>query len=179
MAEVLAKVKERFGDAIVGEGLEALDPYITVAPLALPEVLEALRDDPDLSFDFLMAITGIDMSGLSDQPVIRVLYHLFSYRHRHTIVVRTEVPRDQAVLPSVTAIYPTAEWHEREVFDLLGVRFLGHPDLRRILLPEEWVGHPLRKDYEEGETALGFPTRRETLLDRIRKAGAAEKGAEG
>ncbi len=176
VAAVLARVREAFPDAAVDADAEARDPYVQVVPRAVPEVLKFLRDGADLRYDFLMAVTGVDLLGLADPPVFRVLYHLYSYTHRHTLVVRADVPRDQPVLPSVASLYPTATWHEREAWDLLGIRFEGHPDPRRILLPEEWQGHPLRKDWVEGETALGYSTRRTTLMDLLRGAAGPAKG---
>lgn len=175
-AGILARVREAFPDAVVADDAQARDPTVQVAPRAVPEVLAFLRDDADLRFDFLMAVTGVDLLGVADPPVLRVVYHLFSYAHRHTLVVRADVPRDQPQVPSVSTLYPTATWHEREAFDLLGIRFEGHPDLRRILLPEEWQGHPLRKDWVEGETALGYSTRRSTLMDLLRGASGPAKG---
>ncbi len=175
-AQVVARVREAYPDAVAAADAGARDPYVQVVPGAVPDVLKFLRDDADLRFDFLMAVTGVDLLGLVDPPVIRVLYHLFSYAHRHTLVVRADVPRDQPVIPSVASLYPTATWHERETYDLIGVRFEGHPDLRRILLPDEWEGHPLRKDFVEGETALGYSTRRETLMDLLRAAARPAKG---
>lgn len=174
--QVIARVREAFPDAVAGHDAQARDPTLQVAPGAVPAVLRFLRDDADLRFDFLMALTGVDLLGLTDPPVFRVLYHLFSYAHRHTIVVRADVPRDDPVIPSVASLYPTALWHEREALDLLGIRFEGHPDPRRLLLPEEWEGHPLRKDWVEGETALGYATRRSTLMDLLRGAAGPAKG---
>lgn len=171
-AGIIGRVREAF--AVVDFNAQTLDPFVQVAPGAVPEVLKFLRDSPDLRFDFLMAVTGVDLLGLAEPPVIRVLYHLFSYVHWHTLVVRADVPRDAPVLPSVASLYPTATWHEREALDLLGIRFEGHPDPRRILLPDEWEGHPLLKDYVERETALGYCTRRETLMDLLRKASRTE-----
>ncbi len=176
-AQVMARVREAFPDAVAGADAQARDPTVQVAPGAVLEVLRFLRDDADLRLDFLMAVTGVDLLGIADPPVLRVLYHLFSYAHRHTLVVRADVPRDQPVIPSVASLYPTATWHERETYDLLGVRFEGHPDLRRLLLPDEWKGHPLRKDWVEDETALGYSTRRTTLMDLLRGAAGPAKGA--
>lgn len=168
-AEVIRRLKEAFGEAITGENPEAVDPYVQVTPAAVIDIAAFLRDTAELEFDFLMAVTGIDLMGLEEGvDDLRVEYHFFSYRHLHTIVIRTEVPRDEPVVPSLSDLYPTADWNEREAWDLLGIRFEGHPDLRRILLPEEWEGHPLRKDWKEGNTALGFDTTRVSYLDLIR-----------
>lgn len=175
-ADIIARVRAAFPDAVTGDEAQARDPFVQVAPAAIVDVLTSLRDDPDLRFDFLMAVTGVDLLGFADPPVFRVLYHLFSYPHRHTLVVRADLPRDDPRIPSVSPVYPTAAWHERETNDLLGVRFEGHPDPRRILLPEEWEGHPLRKDWVEGETALGYGTRRETLMELLRGAAGPAKG---
>ncbi len=96
--------------------------------------------------------------------MIEVVYHLFSYRHRHAVVVKAAASRDAPTLPTVSTVWRAAIWQEREIFDLLGVVFTGHPDLRRILLPEDWVGHPLRKDYVEPTEYHGISTKRESLL---------------
>ena len=173
-AVITEKVRTRFPDVSVIEG--SLDLTIQADAAIVLDLLAFLRDDPALSFDFLMCVTAMDLLGLKDPPVLRVVYHLFSYRHRHTIVVRVDVPRDAPVVPSVAALFPTAIWQEREAFDLVGVRFDGHPDLRRILLPDEWDGHPLRKDWKEAETALGYSTRREGLLDLIRRSSGGGAG---
>jgi NADH-quinone oxidoreductase subunit C len=98
---------------------------------------------------------------------VEVVYHFFSYVHRHDLTVKIDLPRDKPVVPSVAALWPSANWQEREQFDLLGVEFTGHPDLRRILLPEDWVGHPLRKDWTEPAEYRGMSTTRPNTLDLL------------
>ncbi|MBN1959479.1 MAG: NADH-quinone oxidoreductase subunit C [Deltaproteobacteria bacterium] len=110
-----------------------------------------------LSFDFLRALSGIDYL---QQDEIEVVAHLFSYSQRAQVVIKTRIERAAPQLASVQDIWPAANWHEREIFDLLGVNFTDHPDLRRILLPDDWQGFPLRKDYQEPEFYQGIPTRR-------------------
>ncbi len=156
-------LKKRFGDKITGHNLQAIDPWVEVAPAGLVEVCRFLRDDADLAFDMLNCITAVDYfepdpkkAGKTGwEPHLELVYHLSSIRRKHTLVVKVNLPRwknDQPgelpEVPSVSGVWSTADWHEREVYDLSGVRFLGHPDLRRILCPEDWVGYPLRKDYE-------------------------------
>ena len=157
------KLQERFGPAIVGSNLEAIDPWIEVAAERLPEVCRYLRDEPDLRFNLLNCVSGVDYfqpdpkkaAKTEWQPHMEVVYHLSSLIHKHRLVLKVLLPRWEddtpgrlPQVPTVTDVWSTANWHEREVFDLCGVRFTGHPDLRRILCPEDWVGHPLRKDYE-------------------------------
>jgi NADH-quinone oxidoreductase subunit C len=156
-------LKARFGERITGTNLEAIDPWIEVAPDGLLEVCRWLHDDPDCQFNFLNCISGVDYfepdpkkaAKTGWQPHTEVVYHLWSLPHKRSLVLKVLLPRwknDQPgelpEVPSVSDIWRTADWHEREVYDLSGVRFAGHPSLRRILCPEDWVGYPLRKDYE-------------------------------
>lgn len=159
----LDTLKKKFGSAIAGENFEAIDPWIEVSVDHLVEVCEYLRDAKDLKFDYLSCISGVDYLHVDPkkaakaawQPHTEVVYHLWSTVTKHSLVLKVILPRwkDDQVgslpeVPSVAHVWRTADWHEREVYDLSGVRFVGHPALRRILCPEDWVGHPLRKDYE-------------------------------
>lgn len=160
-AEIHRRLRERFGTAIepgVGSGDW---PEIAVNAAQVAEIAAWLRDDPDTAFDCLSNLTGVDRKA---DDVIEVWYHLLSYRHRHQVVLRAATPRPDPVLPTTAGVWPIANWLERECFDLLGVRFTEHPDLRRLLMPEDWVGHPLRKDFVEPDEYHGISTRRESLL---------------
>ncbi len=116
-----------------------------------------VRDATDLSFEFLRSLCGVDYP---DEKSILVVAHLFSYQHKMPLVLKTKIDRDQPKIESLASVWPAACWHERETYDLLGVVFTGNPDLRRILLPEDWVGHPLRKDYQPPNQYHGIPTTR-------------------
>ena len=154
------RLKDRFGDAI--SALESgMDPAIRVPPASIVAVCTFLKGEPDLAFDCLSNQSGIDYPARSE---IEVVYHLFSYRLRHACVLKVGVSRDNPELASVSGVWRTAIWQEREIFDLLGVVFTDHPDLRRILLPEDWVGHPLRKDFVEPTEYHGISTKRESML---------------
>jgi NADH-quinone oxidoreductase subunit C len=159
----LDRLKGRFGDRITGANLEAIDPWIEVAPEGLLPLCKYLRDEPDLRFNMLNCVSGVDYcepdpkkAAKADfRPHVEVVYHLSSLPHKTTLVLKVILPRwkddkpgELPEVPSVCEVWSAANWHEREVFDLVGVRFVGHPDLRRILCPEDWVGHALRKDYE-------------------------------
>jgi NADH-quinone oxidoreductase subunit C len=135
------------------------------AAAALPDVMRRLRDDQALAFDFLQNLTAVDWI---KRDAIELVYHLFSYAHRHTIALKVDLPRATARVPSVAALWPSANWMEREQFDLLGVVFEGHPDLRRLLMPDDWPGHPMRKDYREAKAYRGMPTTRPSPLDQLR-----------
>ena len=172
---IVARISATLPDAVTADGSAARDPFVQVAPACVGDVLRLLRNDPDLAFDNLMGLTALDLMGLAEQPDLRVVYHLFSYGHRHVINVRVDVPRDAATLPTATTLWASADWAEREAFDLVGVTFTGHPNLKRLLLPPEWVGHPLRRDWKQGPTALGFPTTRRTLLDEIRESATKKE----
>lgn len=140
------------------------DASFHARPAELMVVMGALRDDPELHFDFLQNLTAVDWP---KREAIQVVYHLFSYVHRHEICVRVDLPRAAPHVASVVSLWPTANWHEREQFDLLGVVFEGHPDLRRLLMPDDWVGHPMRKDFQEPKSYRGMPTSRPSPLDLL------------
>lgn len=157
------RLKKKFGAKITGSDLTAIDPWIEIAPDGLVEVATFLRDEADLRFDMLNCITCVDYlevdpkkaAKVAWQPHLEVVYHLWSVRHKRSLVLKVMLPRWRDDVPgqlpevdSVAAVWPAADWHEREVYDLSGIHFVGHPNLRRILCPEDWVGHPLRKDYE-------------------------------
>jgi NADH-quinone oxidoreductase subunit C len=160
---LIDQLKSRFGDRIAGANLEAIDPWIEVTPAGLVDVCTHLRDDPKLRFNMLNCITVVDYFEPDPkkapktgwEPHLEVVYHLWSVPNRRSLVLKVMLPRWKAdvagqlpEVPSVAGVWSTADWHERETYDLSGVRFVGHPNLRRILCPEDWVGHPLRKDYE-------------------------------
>jgi NADH-quinone oxidoreductase subunit C len=130
----------------VAESLEFRGERTIVVPRShLRRVAELLAGAPDLAFNLLSDVTGVDRFPV--EPRFELNYHMISIAHRAALRVRVRVHGSDPVVPSVTQVWPTANWHEREIFDLFGVRFEGHPDLRRILMPEDWEGHPLRKDY--------------------------------
>ncbi len=122
---------------------DAPELVIKVAPEAVPGLAKYLRDKPEMKFTSLMCLSGLDMG-----EELQVVYHLFSLEHGHKMTIKTVVPKSEPKVPTVSKVWPTAGWHEREAYDLIGVVFEGHEDLRRILLPEDWEGHPLQKDYE-------------------------------
>jgi NADH-quinone oxidoreductase subunit C len=115
-------------------------------------------------FDFLQNLTAVDW--IKDER-IELVYHLWSYARRQERVVRIDLARAQPEAPSVADVWRAADWYEREQFDLLGVVFTGHPDLRRILMPADWVGHPMRKDYVEAASYNGMPTTRANTLELL------------
>jgi NADH-quinone oxidoreductase subunit C len=159
----LEQLKQKFGDKITGANMTAIDPWIEVSPAGLVEVCKYLRDEPTLRFNFLNCVSGVDYFEADPkkaaktgwEPHTEIVYHLWSLPNKVSLVLKVILPRwkdgvagQLPELPSVASVWSTADWHEREVFDLNGVNFIGHPNLRRILCPEDWVGHPLRKDYE-------------------------------
>ena len=147
---LLETLKLRFGAAVVETHANHGDATAVVTRETIRDVLKTCRDEADLGFDMLMDLTAVDYSrfpGREDGPRFEVVYHLYSLPHNHRLRVKVRVDEDEAVVPSSAALWPIANWFEREVWDMFGVRFDGHPDLRRLLMYEEFVGHPLRKDY--------------------------------
>jgi NADH-quinone oxidoreductase subunit C len=163
-AEIATLLEAQFGPAVTGKKLDALDPFVTVDPAKLVDVCVFLRDDPRLKFELLNDITGVDYLETDAkkapkagfEPHLEVLYHLSSFSfpgRRFTLKLilprwKGDVVGQLPEVPTVSGVWKTADWHEREVYDLVGVFFTGHPNLVRILLNDDWVGHPLRKDYE-------------------------------
>lgn len=140
--EIAALLKERFGDKVLETVENPLHSHVRLAPEVLVAACEFLRDDDRTAFEQLHDLTAVDWLDWFD-----VVIHLYSIRRKHGLCIKVKTPsRDDATCPSVTPVWPAANWHERETWDLMGVRFVGHPHLRRILLPEDWQGHPLRKD---------------------------------
>ncbi len=172
-ARAAERIRERFPDAIVEESLGGRHPFLRIAPARLVEVCRFLRDDPALLYDCCHLVSGIDWppkTPAEGPGSMEVVYHLVSYarkpdaeyRHRALkndpfLALRVRVPRDAPEVPSVMAVWIGADWHERETWDLLGIRFTGREGLRRILLPEDWPGHPLRKDWEYPADYHGVP----------------------
>src|SRR5512139_2203541 len=164
--EIHERLRARFGDAVGPLSEPKIDPFCVVKAERLVEACRWLKAEPGLELDFCEDLTAVDWP---KRNVIEVVYHLFSYRHRHGIVLKVEADRASPVVPSVEGVWKAANFMEREVYDLFGVTFTGHPDLRRILLPDDWVGHPLRKDYQEAGGYHGVPNLRENPLVELRR----------
>jgi len=151
---------EKFGTGVItGEETGGLQPALLIEPNHITDVCLELRNNPKTYFDFLSSLTGVDY-GIE---IMRfgVVYHLASmpYKTQLTLKINKGNNRDLNDLPSfpsITSVYRTADWHEREAYDLVGIFFEGHPDLRRILLPDDWEGFPLRKDYKTAEYYKGI-----------------------
>ncbi len=138
------KLRERFPEAILSTKSFRNEITVVVTPSEIVRVCRHLKEDPDLRYDFLSDLTAVDR--LREHPRFEVVYHLYSLQFKRRVRLKVQVEEGEAV-PSVTPVWGTADWHEREVYDMFGVGVEGHPDLRRILMPEDWEGHPLRKDY--------------------------------
>jgi NADH-quinone oxidoreductase subunit C len=147
---ILARLQERFGSTILETHTRLHEPTALVAAPAILPVLGLCKIEPALGFDMLIDITAVDylkFPGREDGPRFEVVYHLYSLPHTHRVRLKVPVEESEAVVPSAVGLWPIANWLEREVWDMFGIRFDGHPDLRRLLLYEEFEGHPLRKDY--------------------------------
>ncbi len=141
-----------------GEDKGELQPQIVAEPSALLPVCQALLSHPDLYFDFLSSVTAVDNSPSAN--TFDILYHLYSIPYNHHIVLKVVIPRgpesELTSIESVCSIWQGANWQEREIYDMFGILFNNHPDLRRVLLPEDWIGFPLRKDYQTQEFYHGI-----------------------
>lgn len=145
----------RFGERIAGADLAAGSPFAIVKAEAIAEVAAFCKSDPALALDNLMCLSGVDYPK-ETPPRMEVVYHLFSYRHLHTFALKVQLPRENPAVPTVEGVWGVANWHEREAWDLFGIVFTGHSDMRRILLPDDWQGYPLRKDWQDPEYYNGL-----------------------
>ena len=151
--EIHDKIKSQFPEGVVEFKPDAVvEPFIVVRSDLVREISRFISEDPEVKFDYLMSLSGVDFNDGN----LGVVYHLYSMEKRHRIVLKVKVPKDKPEVPSVESIWKTANWHEREAFDLFGIMFFDHPDLRRILLPDDWEGYPLRKDYKVQEYYQGM-----------------------
>ena len=162
-SDIIQALEQKFGDKIKAKKADAIDPFVVVDADDLLAVCRYLRDDSALAFDQLNCVTGVDylepdpkkVAKAGFDPHTEVVYHFSSFPHKHRFALKVMLPRwkgdkvgELPDVPSVANLWRTADWHEREVYDLNGVNFVGHPELTRILLSDDWIGHPLRKDYE-------------------------------
>ena len=158
--DIKAILIQKFGEeVIVGQEINGLQPALLIKPDLIDEVCLELRDNAQTYFDFLSCLSGVDY-GVAD-GCFGVVYHLSSIPYQLQLVLKIKKTNsrqadDLPIFKSISRVYKSAEWHEREAYDLLGIYFENHPDLRRILLPDDWEGYPLRKDYTEAEFYKGI-----------------------
>jgi len=167
--EIFKLLKDKFGDSIIELKSDIpVEPFIIVDPLKIDEVSLFLRDTEDLKFDHCMNLSGVDNangkketqadgSSLIVGGTLSVIYHLESVYLKHKLTLKVSTPRENPQVKSVAEIWRSADWNEREAYDLFGINFINHPDLRRILMPYDWeAGYPLRKDYKNPEFYHGM-----------------------
>jgi NADH-quinone oxidoreductase subunit C len=164
--ELFKALQSKFGEETIFDfhpvSSKDRDAWLQVASWEIEAVCQHLREAPELDFDYLECITGVDYP---DVQKIVVVYHIYSYAKKHRIVLKAFLEREDPAIPTLVNVWSSANWQERECFDLLGVLFEGHPDLRRLLLPDDWEGHPLRKDFEEKPDYHGIPTQRPNPIE--------------
>ena len=171
---VLERLRRKFGDAVVETHRDNGNETAVVAGERLEEIALFLRDDPELRFDMPIDNTAVDWPSRGE-PRFDVVWHLYSTTRRHRIRLKVRVSSTDPVCASLTPVWPGMNWHERETWDMYGVRFEGHENLKRVLLYEEFVGHPLRKDYPidrrqpliELRDVPAVPTQREPPADLL------------
>jgi len=174
--EIQQRLAAKFGERIGPLAPANKDPFLVVPPADVVGICRFLKDEPDLAFDCLMNLSTVDWPKKNQ---IEVVYHLWSYQKRHSFILKAQLDRAKPEIASVEPVWKAADWLEREQYDLMGVTFTGHPDLRRIMMPDDWVGHPLRKDYKEEGQWHNIATTRENSLDAyVRLDEFTKKAAE-
>ncbi len=150
--EIFDKLKIEFGEEIISLNEDpGYEPSIKVEPTNLVDIMLFLRDEEGLEFDYPSCLSGVDLGAN-----LGVVYNLYSMKRAHKITIKVEVPKEAPDVPSCELVWRSFDWHEREAYDLLGINFVGHHNLTRILLPDDWEGHPLRKDYVQPDYFHGM-----------------------
>ena len=150
--ELVSSIKEKFKDSISIQNIDTLQPRILIEKKeVLMEIAHFLYSDERLYFDNLVCITALD-----NTDNLEVVYQFYSYPFEHSMTLAILLSRENPIVDSLTSIWRAADWHEREAFDMIGIKFKNHPDLRRILMPADWEGFPLRKDYTTQENYHGI-----------------------
>ncbi len=144
---ILEKIKERFLDVVIHSQEFRGDLVAVVNKEIILELMTFLKKDPALDFNILMDLSAVDYSDMGKTPRFQAVYHLYSLNKNHRLRVKTGVDESDPEIDSVVSLWPIADWLEREVWDMFGIKFKGHPNLKRILMYEGFSGHPLRKDY--------------------------------
>jgi len=154
--EFKALVDGGLGNEITATKRQAGQDFITVGKNRIVDVLTLMRDDPELAYDYVSDVLGVDLLGFEKEPRFEIIYSLYSIKTHRRIVIKAEVDEDDPTIDTACGVWPATEWPEREIYDLFGIEFNDHPDLRRILMPDDWVGHPLRKDFPLGGEEVEF-----------------------
>lgn len=151
---VTSRLYENCSDSIIVAGEFRGDLSVSVRREDIVKVAQFLRDDSELKYIYLENLCGVDYLGR--EPRFEVVYHLFSFANKHRICLKVGVPEDDIEVPSLTSLWPTANWQERETYDMFGIIFKDHPSLERILMPDDWQGFPQRKDVPLGKEEIAF-----------------------
>jgi len=144
--EIAEEIKKTFPDEVIGFTEFRGQVTVSLSKDRIVDICRYLHDSPDMSFDYPTDLCAVDNLGRG-RTRFEVIYNLYSTKYRHRIILKAQVPESDPVIDSVTLIWSGMNWHERETYDMFGITFKGHPDMRRILMPEDWEGNPLRKDY--------------------------------
>ena len=166
--EIVEKVKTALNESVREAEVNLGDPVLFVEPASLHNVLQFLKEDPDLDFDYLSHITGADYLNEDREPRFEAVYELHSIDKNHSIRIRVGLNEDDPTVPTVSDLWKGALYPERELFDMYGFDVTGHPNLVRLIMPDEWEGHPLRKDYPLTTEEVTFSHNRDFKSDLVK-----------
>lgn len=167
-AELTEKIKARLGDSVISvTDMPNDDLMVVIKSTDVLTTVERLKSDPELRFDFLMSHHGVHYD-----DSFAVIYNLFSFKNGNKVTLKALLNKENPAVDSIEAIFKGANWFERETYDMLGIQFNRHSDMRRILLPEDWVGHPLRKDYVFPDEYGGMDNLRPSLIEEKEDSAA-------
>ncbi len=166
--EIVEKIKNDLGDDILSVEISLGDAVVHLLPPALPKVCEFIKNDADLDFDYLSNISGVDYLDLDREPRFEAVYEFHSMDKNHSVRLRVGIEEENPSVPTISHLWKSADFPERELFDMFGMNVEGHPDLRRLIMPDDWEGHPLRRDYSLTTEDVAFSFNRDYKSELVK-----------
>lgn len=167
--EIIEKIKSELAGDILSAETPLGDAVVHLEPSALPKACEFIKNDPELDFDYLTNISGVDYLDMDREPRFEAVYEFHSIDKNHSLRLRVGIEEESPSVPTISHLWKSAGFPERELFDMFGIDVAGHPDLRRLIMPDDWEGHPLRRDYSLTTEDIAFSFNRDYKSELVKK----------